>query len=196
MRRKIYSISLIVLALGSLGCFSKGVALPSPRSGMAMTVPVIQLVVVEAANQAVSQLRFPDLYEKKVHVTVTALTEHQDREILDYLRNSVEAKLAESNVHLSSRYSSDQQKDPEPPTGQDDVDYRIVVAVEAAGIDYMIDGFVLGYGKTALARVNIRVTAFPVQAGKYTSQRVKGQAARDLGTWLFGFLHLGGLYSR
>ena len=161
-----------------------------------MTVPELQLAVVEAANQAVSQLRFPDMYQKRAYVKVTGLTEHQDPAIFDYLQNAIEAKMAESNVHVIANSESRTEATSSSEKVQGDPDYRVVAAVEAAGIDYMIDGFVIGYGKTALARVKLRVTTFPVQGGQYTSQRVEGQAARDLGTWLFGFLHLGGLYSR
>lgn len=163
MRRWLVRALGAALILGSGCATSDRRFLPVQMEVVDVRVPTQQLAVSEAAKRAAFSLDFSDFGGKVATVEVVGVFQHSYQELLDYVQTLVEARMALGGMQV--RPAAYQPHFPVPPpspppaeelwgdtppppparvrevrhyTRGEDADYRVVVAVGAAGADLRV----------------------------------------------------------
>lgn len=145
--------------------------LPVQMEAVDVRIPAQQLAVSEAAKRAAFALDFGDFAGKQAVVEVVGVFPHTYHDLLDYVQALVEARMALAGMQVRAAayapYFPVPPPNPPPPaeligetpppapprirefrqyTRGTEADYRVVVAVGAAGADLRVvdDGFLFG----------------------------------------------------
>jgi hypothetical protein len=129
MMRNLAVVAVIcTAALAAAGCALPAeknlVRLPINQKAQFVHVAIQQEVISKAINDFIKQISFKENLGGSAYVEICGVFPHTSEEVLEYIRASVEAKMAEDGWIIREK------TEPLP-----DTNYRVVVAVAQCGAD-------------------------------------------------------------
>lgn len=178
------TVAILCLAAAT-GCQQEYI--PIMPDGEGLRVPNQQLLLADAADQAFENIDLSMLSGKSVYVEAVGVLPHTPVDLLDYLIYRTELKLSQAGAlvnRVTYTYSGEEGGAPIPGMGTyrtaidvpENVDYRIVLAVRAAGADLQSFDNFLVQKEYIIGRVWVEVAAFPLRAGQSTYVEPVGEA--------------------
>lgn len=171
------NLALMLVAISLIGCSSNKILLPTMQSQGRFQTPAQQEVLSDAVRDAVSKINAASFIGKKVYIEIVGVLPHTDRDLLDYCADSVRSHLSKSGAQIV--FPKVIEKVLAPPA-DDEIDYRVVVALESGGADNNKETTFLKFSATynLLGKARIRVSAYPTKGGNGEITTVSGVAVR------------------